>query len=216
MNTTSISTDRPALAAVLATVHQHEEDADVALARLTAAGLYPWATDDEYAPHWFCKRCAGTGAFSVPGLGTHPCRYGVGHLTRPLRVTNVVAVASLGVAALVTAHDHANEIVGGDVRIVWRVVDADELLRPATEERVYRDGNTSIAYVVAHEASGNPSASPLHYGHGEAWPEAFPWLGLSGDHVARNSWRSLRSLALYGFHVVNVAEREVTLAVVTP
>ena len=99
---------------------------------------------------------------------------------------------------------------------MWRVVDADELLRPATEERVYRDGNTSIAYVVAHEASGNPSASPLHYGHGEAWPEAFPWLGLSGDHVARNSWRSLRSLALYGFHVVNVAEREVTLAVVTP
>lgn len=204
MNTTSLQPERPALDAVQATVHQYDDDADVALARLTAASLYPWPAGDG-SPQWYCKRCDGTGALSVPGLGVHPCRYGVGHLARPLRLANVVAVASLGVAAMIDAVQITKALFGDGTNVVWRAMSEGDLrdhladtwgralLRPFGQE-------ITLDEAFATELNG---------------PRPFEKCTFYSPAV-QAAWTMLRNLYDLGFHVVGVSGRDVVLAVVLP
>ena len=202
MNTTSLHPERPALAAVLATTQ--DDDADVALARLTDAALYPWPAG-EGTPQWYCKRCGGTGALSVPGLGVHPCRYGVGHLARPLRLANVVAVASLGVAAMLDAVKITKALFGGGTNVVWRAMSEGDLRDHHTAtwgDAVRRPFDTDISIPQAFSTELNGPR---------------PFEGCTFYNLAmRAAWPMLRHLYDLGFHVVGVSGRDVVLAVVLP
>jgi hypothetical protein len=204
MNTASLHPERPALDAVQAIVRGHDDDADVALARLTAAGLYPWPAGDG-APRWYCKRCDGTGALSVPGLGVHPCRYGVGHLARPLRVAKVVAVASLGTTAMLDAVQIAKAMLGDGTNVVWRAMSESDLRGHHAETwgaRIARpfDAEISIPQAFSTELNG---------------PRPFEVCTFYNPAV-RAAWPMLRNLYDLGFHVVGVSGRDVVLAVVLP
>ena len=200
MNTTSLHPERPALDAVQAIVRQHEEDADVALARLTAASLYPWPAGDG-SPQWYCKRCDGTGALSVPGLGVHPCRYGVGHLARPLRLANVVAVASLGVAAMIDAVQITKALFGDGTNVVWRAMSEGDLRDHHAETR-----GRAMLRPIGQELARDEAFSLEMTG-------ARPFEGCTTYNLA---WTMLRYLYDLGFHVVGVSGRDVVLAVVLP
>ena len=181
---------------------------------LATRGLWPWAPGDDAAPRWWCERCQGSGLDPRVRLYRKPCaeRCDWGTAADPPTLAALVAVASLGVDALRRAEGLALQLVGRSPRVVFRAV-SRETLRAWTEERVYRDGDASLAYVAAHEALGAPSTSPLHYGHGETWSESFPWLGLSGGHVARRHWSVVRDLGLLGAMLVDLSGDRVTLAV---
>lgn len=204
MNTTSLHPSRPALDAVQAIVRGHDDDADVALARLTAAGLYPWPAGDG-APQWYCKRCDGTGAFSVPGLGVHPCRYGIGHLARPLRLANVVAVASLGTAAMLDAVQIAKAMFGDGTNVVWRAMAESDL----------RDHHADTLGRALLRPLGQPIALDEAFATEFNGPRPFEACTFHNPAV-RAAWPMLRNLYDLGFHVVGVSGRDVVLAVVLP
>ena len=176
--------------------------------------LWPWSPGDDAAPRWWCDRCDGTGnVTNVRLVEYHECLVCDGGTANdPPSLASFVAVASLGDLTLRYAEGHARTLVGRAPRVTFRVV-SRETLRAWAEEPVYRDGNASLGYVMAHEAMGNPSVSPLNYGDGDSWPVSFRWLGLSGDHVARRHWSGVRDLGLLGVMLVALDGDRVTLAV---
>lgn len=186
---------------------------------LATRDLWPWPVGDDASPRWWCERCdalarrrAGEDVpYPVTAQPSWQQCDGDGAM-HPPTLAALVAVASLGCDTLRRAEGLALQLVGRAPRLTFRAV-SRETLRAWTEERVYRDGDASLAYVAAHEALGAPSTSPLHYGHGETWPESFPWLGLSGGHVARRHWSMVRDLGLLGAMLVDLDGDRVTLAV---
>lgn len=169
----------------------HDSPAE-AVEALATARLWPWEPGDD-PTLWWCE-------FLNDAIIADPPTFAA-----------LVAVASLGAPSLVTAVELAGVLAPGAV-VVWRAM-TREALRAWTEERVYRDGDASLAYVVAHEHLGAPNASPLRYGNPAAWPESFPWLGLHGMHVARQSWSEVRALGMLGAPPLSIDSSRIVLAV---
>ena len=130
---------RPMLAEVLACVEGITDPAE-AQESLVARGLLPEGWCQDVRRGWHCDTCRGTGWVSRnSSTGSEFCDVCRQHSDRPRTIPNLVAVASLGVPALLRADTLAHDACAAlreygcpqPERVVWRVGERRE-----TKDRV--------------------------------------------------------------------------------